>query len=81
MKETGLYPSFSVQMIIVGEETGRLEEMLLKVADVYDDEVENAVKRLLSLMEPLLILGLGLMVGGIIMSILLAILSINDLAF
>jgi general secretion pathway protein F len=81
MQETGLYPSFSVQMIIVGEETGRLEEMLLKVADVYDDEVENAVKRLLSLMEPLLILGLGLMVGGIIMSILVAILSINDLAF
>jgi len=68
-------------MIIVGEETGRLEEMLLKVADVYDDEVENAVKRLLSLMEPILILGLGLMVGGIIMSILVAILSINDLAF
>jgi general secretion pathway protein F len=81
MQETGLYPSFSVQMIIVGEETGRLEEMLLKVADVYDDEVENAVKRLLSLMEPILILGLGLMVGGIIMSILVAILSINDLAF
>jgi len=52
----------------------------LRVADVYDNEVQTTVKRMLSLMEPVLILGLGLLIGGIIMSILLAILSVNDLA-
>lgn len=80
MMETGLFPKLAVHMVMVGEETGRLEEMLLRVADVYDGEVQSTVKRLLSLMEPVLILGLGLIIGGIIMSILLAILSVNDLA-
>ncbi|MFZ1318470.1 MAG: type II secretion system F family protein, partial [Candidatus Nitrotoga sp.] len=70
----------AVHMVVVGEETGQLEEMLLRVADVYDNEVQTTVKRMLSLMEPVLILGLGLLIGGIIMSILLAILSVNDLA-
>jgi general secretion pathway protein F len=67
-------------MVMVGEETGQLEEMLIRVADVYDSEVQTAVKRMLGLMEPALILGLGLVIGGIIMSILMAILSVNDLA-
>lgn len=80
MMETGLFPKLAVHMVMVGEETGRLEEMLLRVADVYDSEVQSAVKRMLGLMEPVLILGLGLIIGGIIMSILLAILSVNDLA-
>lgn len=81
MKETDLFPKLAVHMVMVGEETGQLEEMLLRVADVYDSEVQTAVKRMLGLMEPALILGLGLLIGGIIMSILLAILSVNDLAF
>lgn len=80
MMETGLFPKLAVHMVVVGEETGQLEEMLLRVADVYDNEVQTTVKRMLSLMEPVLILGLGLLIGGIIMSILLAILSVNDLA-
>ena len=54
--------------------------MLIRVADIYDREVQGAVKRMLALMEPVLILGLGLVIGGIIMSILVAILSVNDLA-
>ena len=54
--------------------------VLLRVADVYDREVRSAVKRMLSLLEPVLILGLGLVIGAIIMSILVAILSVNDLA-
>lgn len=81
MMETRLFPKLAVHMVMVGEETGQLEEMLLRVADIYDSEVQTAVKRLLGLMEPALILGLGLLIGGIIMSILLAILSVNDLAF
>ncbi len=80
MMETGLFPKLAVHMVMVGEETGQLEEMLLRVADVYDSEVQSAVKRMLSLMEPVLILGLGLVIGGIIMSIMMAILSANDLA-
>jgi general secretion pathway protein F len=80
LMQTGLFPKLAVHMVMVGEETGKLQEMLLRTADVYDREVQNAVKRMMALMEPLLILGLGLVIGGIIMSILVAILSVNDLA-
>lgn len=76
----GVFPRMAVHMVMVGEETGRLSEMLTQVADVFDREVSLAVKRLLGLMEPALILGLGLVIGGIIMSILVAILSVNELA-
>lgn len=80
LMETGLFPKLAVHMVMVGEETGKLQEMLIRIADVYDREVQNAVKRMLALMEPALILGLGLVIGGIIMSVLVAILSVNDLA-
>jgi general secretion pathway protein F len=79
--ETGDFPKLAVQMIRVGEETGQLQEMLLQVADTYDGEVQTTVKRLLTLLEPALILGLGVVIAGIIMSILVAILSLNELAF
>jgi general secretion pathway protein F len=79
--EAGDFPKLAVQMIRVGEETGQLQEMLLQVADTYDEEVQLAVKRLLTLLEPALILGLGVVIAGIIMSILVAILSLNELAF
>ncbi|MER2603741.1 MAG: type II secretion system F family protein [Candidatus Competibacter phosphatis] len=79
--EAGDFPKLAVQMIRVGEETGQLQEMLLQVADTYDGEVQTAVKRLLTLLEPTLILGLGVIIAGIIMSILVAILSLNELAF
>ncbi len=79
--EAGVFPRMAVHMVMVGEETGRLSEMLSQVADVFDREVSLAVKRMLGLMEPALILGLGLVIGGIIMSILVAILSVNELAF
>jgi general secretion pathway protein F len=79
--EAGGFPKLAVQMIRVGEETGQLQEMLLQVADTYDAEVGTAVKRMLTLLEPALILGLGVIIAGIIMSILVAILSLNELAF
>jgi len=81
LMEAGHFPKLAVQMIRVGEETGQLQEMLIQVADTYDGEVQTAVKRLLTLLEPALILGLGAVVAGIIMSILVAILSLNELAF
>ncbi|MFZ1642926.1 MAG: type II secretion system inner membrane protein GspF [Candidatus Contendobacter sp.] len=79
--ESGNFPKLAVQMVRVGEETGQLQEMLLQVADTYDGEVQTAVKRMLTLLEPAMILGLGVIIAGIIMSILVAILSLNELAF
>ncbi len=76
-----VFPPLAIHMIRVGEETGQLDAMLLQVADTYDGEVQTTVKRLLSLLEPILILGLGMIIAAIIMSILVAIISINDLAF
>lgn len=77
----GVFPAFAVHMIKVGEETGRMEEMLGQIAEIYDEEVRATVKRLLALVEPVLILGLGVLIAAIIMSILVAILAVNELAF
>jgi len=79
--KTGIFPKMAVQMIRMGEETGHLEEMLLRVAEIYDKQLKIAIQRMLALLEPALIITLGLMIAGIIVSILLAILSVNDLAF
>jgi general secretion pathway protein F len=79
--EKPLLPKMALQMIKMGEETGRLEEMLLRVATIYDKQLRVAIQRLLAFLEPVLIITLGLMIAGIIVSILLAILSVNDLAF
>jgi general secretion pathway protein F len=79
LAETGLYPRLATQMIMVGEESGRLEEMLTRVADVYDREVQVAVKRFLAVLEPTLILGLAVLVGGIVFSILLGVMGMSEL--
>jgi general secretion pathway protein F len=79
LAETGLYPRLATQMIMVGEESGRLEEMLTRVADVYDREVQIAVKRFLAVLEPTLILGLAVLVGGIVFSILLGVMGMSEL--
>ncbi len=80
LDETGLFPQLAVQLIHVGEETGELEKMLNQLADIYDNEVKETVKRLLTLLEPALIIGLGVIIAAIIMSILLAILGLNEFA-
>jgi general secretion pathway protein F len=81
LKSTGLFPRLVVHLIHVGEETGKLEEMLSKLADIYDEEVARTTARLLALLVPALTIGMGVMIAGIIMSILTAILSVNSLAF
>jgi general secretion pathway protein F len=81
MRSLGVFPSLAVHMIRVGEETGKMEEMLIRVADTYDRDVQVTVKRLLGLLEPLLILVMALLVGFIVISIVLALFSINDVAF
>jgi general secretion pathway protein F len=79
LAETGLYPKLATQMILVGEESGRLEEMLTRVAEVYDREVQMAIKRFLSILEPALILGLAVMIGGIVFAILLGVMGMSEL--
>lgn len=79
MDETRLFSPLAVQMAQVGEETGRLDEMLLDLARVIDDEVQTGVKRVISILEPVLILVLGAIIAGIILSILLGIMSVNQL--
>ena len=79
LADTGLYPRLATQMILVGEESGRLEEMLARVADVYDREVQTAVKRFLAVLEPALILSLAVMIGGIVFSILLGVMGMSEL--
>ena len=81
MAETGLFPPLAVQMLRVGEETGRIDMTSAHIAEAYERKLEAAIKRLVTLVEPALIIVLGLAVGGIVMSILLAVISINDLAF
>jgi general secretion pathway protein F len=77
--ETGLYPRLATQMILVGEESGRLEEMLQRVADVYDREVAAAIKRFLAVLEPVLILSLAVLIGGIVLSILVGVMAMSEL--
>jgi type II secretion system protein F len=81
LQETNVFPPLAVHMIAVGEETGRLDEMLTKVAETYEENVQTTVKRFVSLLEPLIILVMGVIVGFIVVSMLLAIFSINEIPF
>ena len=68
LKETSVFPSMVVQMVAVGEQTGALETMLNKIADFYEDEVDEATANLLALLEPVMICFLGIVIGGIVIS-------------
>ncbi len=81
LKLTGQFPPLALHMIVVGEETGKLEEMLIKVSDRYDKDVRNSLKRLIALIEPMMILLMGVVIGFIVISMLMAIFSINDIPF
>jgi general secretion pathway protein F len=75
---SGVFPQLALQMIAVGEDTGKLDEMLITTADFFDREVRNDVKRLTRLLEPAMILIMGLVVGFMVISMLMAVFSIND---
>jgi general secretion pathway protein F len=78
MQQHGAFPALAVHMVRVGEETGRLEEMLLKVADTFETDVRTELKRVLGLLEPAIILAMGVLVAFIVVAMLLAIFSINE---
>lgn len=79
LTQTGVFPPLALQMISVGEETGKLDEMLVQVADYFDKEVRAQVKRLTSLLEPVLLLVGGVVVAFVVLSMFSAIFSINNL--
>ena len=79
LAEVAHFPAFAAHMIRVGEESGRLEEILQQVAQIYERETHTTIKRALALLEPVLILVLGVIIAAVIISILMAILSINQL--
>ncbi|WP_207063483.1 type II secretion system F family protein [Motiliproteus sp. SC1-56] len=81
ISDQALFPPLAEQMIAVGEESGELENMLEKVANWYDSDIQSHLKRALSMLEPLLILVLGAVIAWVVISILLAMLSVNELAF
>jgi general secretion pathway protein F len=76
---SGHFPRLALQMVSVGEETGKLDEMLLKVADTYDKEVRVTIDRLLAIFTPVITLLMALMIGTIVISVLMAIMGINEL--
>jgi type IV pilus assembly protein PilC len=73
MRQTGLFPNMVVQMTAIGEESGALDSMLFKVAEFYEEEVENSVDTLTTLLEPLIMVILGTLVGGMVVSLYLPI--------
>jgi general secretion pathway protein F len=79
MLQTTIFPTLAVQLIQVGEESGALEDMLLRVAEIYDGEVERTLQRMLSLLVPLITIGLGIVIAVIIGAMVSAILSSYDL--
>jgi type IV pilus assembly protein PilC len=76
LKDTGVFPGMVTQMIGVGEQTGAMDAMLQKIADFYEDEVDASVKDLLSALEPIMIVFLGVVVGGIVISMYLPLFSL-----
>jgi general secretion pathway protein F len=81
MRAVGIFPPLAMHMIRVGEETGRLDEMLIRVANTYDQDIQNTIKRFIAALEPLLILLMSFIVAFIVLSIIWAILSINEVTF
>jgi len=79
MKQSAVFPPLAMHLIEVGEESGKLDSMLIQVGEVYDVEVRNSIKNLIAFFEPALILLMGIIIGTIVVSMLMAIFSINDI--
>jgi type IV pilus assembly protein PilC len=73
MRQTNLFPNMVVQMVAIGEEAGALDKMLFKIADFFEEEVNNAVDALASLLEPFIMVIIGVLVGGMVIGMYLPI--------
>ena len=80
LKKSGIFPSMVTQMISIGEETGNLDAMLIRIADFYDQEVDVAVKALTSMIEPLIIVVMGLVIGSIVIAMFMPMFEMGSLA-
>ncbi|HMU76015.1 MAG TPA: type II secretion system F family protein, partial [Elusimicrobiota bacterium] len=80
LKKSGVFPPMVVQMIAVGEETGNMDIMLNKIADFYDQEVDVAVKGLTSMIEPIVIVFMGIVIGGIVIAMFIPMFELGQLA-
>jgi type IV pilus assembly protein PilC len=78
MEQSKVFPSMVVQMVSIGEESGALDSMLSKVADFYDQEVDDAVEALSSLLEPLIMVVLGTLIGGLVIAMYLPIFKLGS---
>jgi type IV pilus assembly protein PilC len=78
MQNAGVFPTMVIQMCMIGEETGALDSMLSKVADFFEDEVDDAVEALSSLMEPMIMVVLGTLIGGMVISMYLPIFKLGQ---
>jgi len=81
LENAGILPSLGVQMMIVGEESGRLDDMLIQVAGNYERAVKETIRRLIGLLEPTMILCMGFVVGFIVIAMLMGVFSMNDIPF
>jgi general secretion pathway protein F len=81
LERTGVFPALSLQMVAVGEETGRLDDMLIIVSDHFDRDVTNLVSRLMSTLEPAMLLIMGMVTGFIVIAMLSAVFSVNEMTF
>jgi general secretion pathway protein F len=81
LSRSGSFPHLAIQLIKIGEETGRLDELLCEIAEIYDGEVDQAVQRLIALLVPVITIAMGIVVALIIVAVMTALISINDLAF
>ncbi|MFQ5645845.1 MAG: type II secretion system inner membrane protein GspF [bacterium] len=81
LKEANVFPPMALHMIAIGEETGQLDSMLEKIATIYESELSVSIKRLLSIMEPLMIVFMALIIGFIVVAMLMAVFSVNEMAF
>jgi general secretion pathway protein F len=80
LRKAAVFPPLAAHLLTVGEETGRLDSMFIRMADIYETDTRAAIKRFTAIFEPLVILVMGILIGALILSMLMAITSINDVA-
>ena len=80
LRKTGVFPAMVIQMIAIGEETGNLDTMLNKIADFYDQEVDVAVKGLTSMIEPLIMVLMGIVVGAIVLAMFMPMFQMSQMS-
>ena len=80
LRRAAVFPPLAAHLLTVGEETGHLDTMFTRMADIYENDTRAAIKRFTAIFEPVVILVMGILVGSLILSMLLAVTSINDVA-